>query len=153
MPGKVNPTIAEATNQACFHIMAGDLAITLAAQNGQLELNAFLPLMADCLLESLDLLIHACAMLDERCVRGLVACVDRCRAHVEGTVAAATALVPVLGYERAAVLADDATRSGRPLRELVVERGILTAEAYAELISAEAVCRLGHPGVGRQGAK
>ena len=101
--------------------------------------------MADGLLESLDLLTQACALLDERCVRGLVACEDQCRAHVESTVAAATALVPVLGYERAAALADEASRAGKPLRALVVEQGFLSAEAYAELISAEAVCRLGHP--------
>jgi len=145
MPGKVNPVIPEAVVQAALRVIGNDSTITMAAAMGSLELNAFLPLMADGLLESLDLLTQACALLDERCVRGLVACEDQCRAHVESTVAAATALVPVLGYERAAALADEASRAGKPLRALVVEQGFLSAEAYAELISAEAVCRLGHP--------
>ena len=145
MPGKVNPVIPEAVVQAALRVMGNDSTIAMASAMGSLELNAFMPLMAECLLESLDLLTNACALLDEQCVRGLTACVEQCRAHVDGTVAAATALVPLLGYERAAALADEASRTGVTLRELVVEKGILTAEAFAELISAEAVCRLGHP--------
>lgn len=145
MPGKVNPVIPEAVVQAALRVMGNDSTIAMASAMGSLELNAFMPLMADCLLESLDLLTQACAMLDERCVRGMEACVETCRAHVAGTVAAATALVPLLGYEQAAALAAEVARSGRPLQELVVEKGLLSAEAFAELISAEAVCRLGHP--------
>ena len=145
MPGKVNPVIPEAVVQAALRVLGNDSTIAMASAMGRLELNAFMPLMADCLLESLDLLTRACALFDELCVRGLVACAEQCRVHVDGTVAAATALVPVLGYERAAELAAEVARSGRPLRDLIVERGILTAEAFTELISAEAVCRLGHP--------
>jgi len=151
MPGKVNPVIPEAVVQAALRVMGNDSMIAMASAMGSLELNAFLPLMADCLLESLDLLTHACGMLDERCVRGLVACVEQCRAHVAGTVASATALVPVLGYEAAAELAAEAARTGRSLRDLVVEKGILTAAAFTEMVSAEAVCRLGQPGVGNGG--
>jgi aspartate ammonia-lyase len=144
MPGKVNPVIPEAVVQASLRVMGNDTTIAMAAAMGSLELNAFMPLMAECVLESLDLLTRACAIFEERCVRGLVACVDQCRAHVDGTVAAATALVPLLGYEKAAALADEATRCGRPLRGLVVEKGLLTDAEFAELISAEAVCRLGY---------
>jgi aspartate ammonia-lyase len=145
MPGKVNPVIPEAVVQAALRVLGNDNTIAMASAMGSLELNAFMPLMADCLLESIDLLTHACALFDERCVRGLVACEAKCRAHVDGTVATATALVPVLGYERAAELAAEAARTGRPLWELVVEKGLMTASAFAEIISAEAVCRLGHP--------
>lgn len=145
MPGKVNPVIPEAVVQAALRVLGNDSTIAMASALGSLELNAMMPLMADCLLESLDLLSHACTLFDERCVRGMEACEEKCRAHVAGTVASATALVPVLGYERAAALAAEAARSKRSLQELVVEKGILTAAAFAELISAEAVCRLGHP--------
>jgi aspartate ammonia-lyase len=145
MPGKVNPVIPEAVVQAALRVLGHDSTLTMASALGSLELNAFMPLMADCLLESLDLLTRACALLEERCVRGLEACGETCRAHVAGTVAAVTALVPLLGYERAAALAGEATRMGRPLRDLVVEQGVLTAAGFDELISAEAVCRLGHP--------
>lgn len=145
MPGKVNPVIPEAVIQAALRAMGNDQTIAMAASMGSLELNAFMPLMADCLLESLDLLSRACSLLEERCVRGMTACVEKCRAHVAGTVATATALVPLLGYERAASLAAEAAGSGRSLRGLVVDRQLLTGQAYDELISAEAVCRLGHP--------
>jgi aspartate ammonia-lyase len=145
MPGKVNPVIPEAVVQAALRVLGNDSTIAMASALGSLELNAMMPLMADSLLESLDLLIRACTLFDERCVRGMEACEEKCRAHVAGTVASATALVPVLGYERAAALAAEAARSKRSLQELVVEKGILNAAAFAELISAEAVCRLGHP--------
>ncbi|MEI6167776.1 MAG: aspartate ammonia-lyase [bacterium] len=145
MPGKVNPVIPEAVVQAALRVLGHDSTIAMASALGSLELNAMMPLMADSLLESLDLLTRACALFEERCVRGMEACVEKCRANVAGTVAAATALVPVLGYERAAALAAEAARSKRSLQDLVVEKGLLTAEAFAELISAEAVCRLGHP--------
>jgi aspartate ammonia-lyase len=145
MPGKVNPVIPEAVVQAALRVLGHDNTIAMASALGSLELNAMMPLMADSLLESLDLLIRACTLFDERCVRGLEACEEKCRAHVAGTVASATALIPVLGYERAAALAAEAARSKRSLQELVVEKGLLTAEAFAELISAETVCRLGHP--------
>lgn len=145
MPGKVNPVIPEAVIQAALRVMGNDQTMAMAASMGSLELNAFMPLMADCLLENLELLTRACTLLEERCVRGMTACVERCRAHVAGTVATATALVPLVGYERAAALAAGAARSGRPLRDLVVEQNILTGQAFDALISAESVCRLGHP--------
>lgn len=145
MPGKVNPVIPEAVIQAALRVFGNDSAIAMAATMGSLELNAFMPLIADCLLESLDLLTQACALLESHCVRGLQACEAKCRAHVAGTVAAATALVPLLGYERSAELAAESAGGGRPLRDLVVEKGLLAGKVFDELVSAEAVCRLGHP--------
>lgn len=145
MPGKVNPVIPEAVIQASLRVFGNDSAIAMAASMGSLELNAFLPLIGECLLESLDLLTQACTLLDSHCVRGMTACEAKCRAHVAGTVAAATALVPLLGYERAAELAAEAAKGGRALRDLVVEKGLLTGQRFDESVSAEAVCRLGHP--------
>jgi len=143
MPGKVNPVIPEAVTQAALMVCAHDQAITQAAAMGSLELNPFLPLIADALLTSLDLLANAAEILAHQCVAGLEADEARCRRTVEGATATVTALVPVIGYQAASALAREAAASGRPVRALVLERGLLEAAAFDALISPEAVCRLG----------
>jgi len=145
MPGKVNPVIPEAVSQAALLVFAHDQAIATAAGLGSLELNPFLPLIAHSLLESLDLLERGASMLAGLCVAGLTADEERCRRHVDGSTATATALVPLLGYERASSIAAEAARSGRTIRETVVASGGVTAEAFDELTGSEAVCRLGSP--------
>ena len=147
MPGKVNPVIPEAVTQAALMVCAHDQAITSAAAMGSLELNPFLPLIADTLLTSLDLLAGACDLLARLCVDGIEANVDRCRQWVEGATAAATALLPALGYRKAGEVAAEAARTGRPLRDIVIESGLLDAGAFDALISPEAVCRLGSPDI------
>ena len=146
MPGKVNPVIPEAVSQAAMRVMGHDAVITHACSAGTLELNPFLPLVADCLLESLDLLARANDILRRHCVEGLAANEARCRQHVESSTATATALLPVLGYERAAEIARLAQEQNRTIRETVIAQGWLTGEEFAALISPEAVCRLGMPG-------
>jgi len=143
MPGKVNPVLPEAVSQAAMRVLGNDQVIALAASQGNLELNAFLPLVADALLESLDLLARACALLRARCVEGITADEERCAAHVRTTSAAATALVAVLGYEAASALAKASAAEKRPIRDLALERGLLTAEDFDALFTPEAVCRLG----------
>jgi aspartate ammonia-lyase len=128
-----------------MQVMGLDAVIAQAAASGSLELNPFLPLIADNLLGSLDLLAGAAEILRAFCVVGLVANEERCRAHVDGSTAAATALVARLGYQKAAALAAEAAAQGRPLREVVVGGGHLTDAEYHELTSPEAVCRLGSP--------
>jgi aspartate ammonia-lyase len=145
MPGKVNPVIPEAVAQAAMQVIAHDLALTLACAAGNLELNAFLPLAADALLHSLDLLARATHILRVHCVDGLTADEQRCRAHVAGATATVTALVPALGYDAASQLAAAARATGRPLRDLAVERGLLTPERFDELTAPEPVLRLGSP--------
>lgn len=145
MPNKVNPVIPEAVSQAAIVVMANDQAITQACSMGNLELNAFLPLIADALLGSLDLLINACAIFRRHCVDGLEADERRCRSHVEGTTTTATALVERLGYEAASALAAAAGIEGKTIRQLALDRGLLAAEEFDELLSAEAVTRLGSP--------
>jgi aspartate ammonia-lyase len=145
MPGKVNPVIPEAVSQVAMRVMGHDATLTQACAAGSFELNAFLPLIADCLLDSLQLLERANRDLRRLCVDGLEADEDRCAAHVRNSTAAATALVPALGYECAAGIARLARRRGLSLRETVIEQGWLSAEAFDALISPEAVCRLGHP--------
>lgn len=145
MPGKVNPVIPEAVTQAAWRVVGHDAAITWACASGNLELNAFLPLVADALLDAVGLLTRSCRALRERCVDGLEADAARCRAHVEGATALATALVPRLGHERAAELAAEARKTGRSVRELCLEQGLLTVADLDEVLTPEAVCRLGDP--------
>ncbi|HOU54893.1 MAG TPA: aspartate ammonia-lyase [Myxococcota bacterium] len=152
MPGKVNPVIPEAVTQAAIRVMALDGAIAQAAMMGSLELQPFLPLMADCLLESLDLLARSCQALADLCVAGIEADRDRCGALVESATATATALIPALGHARAAEAAQRARETGRTIREVVVDQGWLTAAEFDQWISPERVCRLGSPEVpGRRG--
>jgi aspartate ammonia-lyase len=145
MPGKINPVIPEAVTQAALVVSANDQAIASAAGLGSLELNPFLPLIADALLGSIDLLANACEMLARGCVDGIEADAERCRRSVEGSTAVATALVPVLGYQIAERVAAEAAASGRSVRELAVGGGLIDAASFEALISSEAVCRLGSP--------
>ncbi len=146
MPGKVNPVIPEAVSQAAIAVMANDQAVTQACAMGNLELNAFLPLVADALLGSLDLLRNACRILCVHCVSGIAANEAHCRAHVEGATATLTALVESLGYEKTQVFAARARAERKSVRQVVLEEGSLNAEEFDRLISAESVARLGSPG-------
>ncbi len=145
MPGKINPVIPEAVTQAALMVCAHDQAIASAASLGSLELNAFMPLIADALLTSIDLLAGACDILARLCVDGIEADAERCRESVEASTATATALVPALGYDAVARLAAEAAASGSGIRELAVGGGLLDAAAFDALISPAAVCRLGSP--------
>ncbi len=145
MPGKVNPVIPEAVSQVAMLVMGYDQVLAAACAAGSLELNPFLPLVAFCLLESLELLARADDILRRRCVEGIEADEERCRAHVDGSTAVATALLPALGYEGAAQLVHLAQQTGRTIRETALAEGLLTADQYAELTSPEAVTRLGTP--------
>jgi len=145
MPGKVNPVIPEAVSQAAMAVMANDQAITMASSLGNLELNAFLPLIADSFLGSLDLLTNACSIFRRFCVAGLEADQERCRRHVDGATATLTALVDRIGYASAQEIAAEAKATGKGVRHVVIARGLLTAEDFDEMVSAESVTRLGSP--------
>jgi aspartate ammonia-lyase len=145
MPGKVNPVMPEAVSQAAMRVLGHDVTLTQACAAGSLELNAFLPLIADCLLDSLQLLERANRDLRRLCVGGLEADESRCAELAANSTAAATALVPTLGYDRTARLAKLAHHRGTTLRETVMDLGWLSGEEFDALISPEAVCRLGHP--------
>jgi aspartate ammonia-lyase len=145
MPDKVNPVIPEAVAQAAMRVIGNDQSLTLAAASGSLELNPFLPLVADCLLESLELLARGCDLLARLCVEGITADEVRCRAGWEGSTATATALLPLLGHEEAQALASRAAASGRTIRDVALAEGLVTPEQFDALTSAEAVTRLGTP--------
>ncbi|MEP0846520.1 MAG: aspartate ammonia-lyase [Phycisphaerae bacterium] len=145
MPGKVNPVIPEAVSQAALLCIAYDQAVTNACSLGNLELNPFLPLVADALLGSLSLLTNACDVFRRLCVDGIEADQAACRRHVEGATATLTALVGRIGYERAQTVGRQSRRDGRTIRETAIALGFLTAAEFDELVSPEAVCRLGSP--------
>jgi aspartate ammonia-lyase len=146
MPGKVNPVICEAVGQAAMLAIGNDATITLAAQSGQLELNAFLPLLAHALLQSLSVLDAACRMFRERCVDGITADRAACEAHVRQSWATVTALLPKLGYDRAAAVAKQAQETGKSVVQLVVEQGLLDSETVQTLLSPDAMTGLGYRG-------
>ena len=154
MPGKVNPVIPEAVTQAAILSMGRDQALTMAASMGSLELNPLLPLVAHCLLENFDLLARACDIFRSHCVAGIEADEQVCRRHVENATASATALVPVIGYARAAELVALARDRGTGLKQTAVDGGFVTAGQFDASTSAEAVSRLGfggaRPGAGRE---
>jgi aspartate ammonia-lyase len=143
MPGKVNPVIPEAVSQAAMATMGHDAVIAQASAYGSLELNAFLPLIADSLLTSLQLLANANRLLRQLCVEGIEADEARCRAHVEASSAVATALVPELGYDESCELVGRALADGHSVREQAVREGLLTDEQFDALLEPEAVLRLG----------
>jgi aspartate ammonia-lyase len=144
MPGKVNPVVPEAATQAAMQVIANDQAITLAASSGSLELNPFLPLVADALLGSLDLLTAACRMLARSCVRGIEANIEQCKAHVHGGTAALTALVERIGHAAANDLSRAVAAGEGSMRDLAIRRGLLSAEEYDHLTSPGRVNQLGH---------
>lgn len=139
MPGKVNPVIPEVVNQVCFDVIGGDVTVTMAAEGGQLQLNAFEPVIAYRLLRSIDTMRNACQVLRERCVNGITANVDRMRYFVEHSIGIVTALVPVIGYEAATDIAKTALDSGRGVFEIVLERGLLTRDQLDTILNPAAM--------------
>ncbi|MFH9728584.1 aspartate ammonia-lyase [Streptomyces sp. NPDC017254] len=128
MPGKVNPVLPEAVNQVCFDVVGADAAVSAAAQAGQLQLNAFEPLIVHHLLNSLNRLDAACRVLAQKCVLGIEADQDRLREFVETSAGLATALNPILGYRQASELARRSLETGTPVRALAAATGLLTEE-------------------------
>jgi len=135
MPGKVNPVIPEAVNQIAFTIVGADLTVTLAAEAGQLQLNAFEPVIAHSLLTALGIFEHGCRMLRLECVDGITANTARLTRMVSDNVGAVTALTPHIGYSAAARIARAALASGRPLAELVVAEGLMTSDEVSSALS------------------
>lgn len=143
MPGKVNPVIPEMVTQAAFRVMAHDQEIGLVAMSGELELNAFLPLAADALVSSVNLLERADRIFAERCVAGIVAHVELCRRALERSHEIVTALVPRIGHAQAVELARR-MRDGRlDVRTAVREMGLMAEAELEELLTPERLCALG----------
>jgi len=137
MPGKVNPVIPESVNQVAFAVAGADQVVTMAAQAGQLQLNAFLPVVAHSLFQSLQWMTSVMATLRERCIDGITANTGRLQGMVATSVGVVTALVPIIGYEAAAKLAKRGLATGESIAGMVVERGLMSrADVEAELTPA-----------------
>lgn len=134
MPGKVNPVIPEVVNQVAFNIIGNDVTITMAAEAGQLELNAFEPIIFYCIFQSIDTLTFAVQTFVDNCVTGITANEDRCRALVENSVGIITALCPHVGYEKAADIAKKAIRTGAPVRSLILQEHLLDEKELDEIL-------------------
>lgn len=128
MPGKVNPVMAEVTDMVCFQVIGNDLAIAMAVQAGQLELNVMMPVIAHNLLQSIEILKNVVVVLADRGISGITANVEHCRELAEKSLGIATALTPYIGYERAAEVAREARDTGRTVREIVLESGLLSGD-------------------------
>jgi aspartate ammonia-lyase len=133
MPGKVNPSLPECLNMICYQVIGNDLAVSLAAQAGQLELNVFAPVMAHNILSSLSLLTNFLPVFTDKCVARIKADEARCRANLELNPSLATLLAPKIGYLAAAGLAKEAIETRKSARRLAVEKGIITAEEAVKL--------------------
>ena len=128
MPGKVNPVMAEVVNQVAFQVQGNDFTIALACGAGQLELNVMEPVMVFNLLQSLDILRNVTRVFRDRCIVGITANVERCREMVENSVGIVTAINPHVGYDVASGVAKEAIVCGRSVRDIVLEKGVLTKE-------------------------
>ncbi len=137
MPGKVNPVIPEVVNQVAFSVIGADATVTAAAEAGQLQLNAFEPVIAHSILQSLMWMTNACYTLRVNCIDGITANVERLAMQVETSVGVVTALTPYIGYAAAATLAHTALTTQASIKDLVVGSGLMTAEKVAQVLSPE----------------
>ncbi|NLI90966.1 MAG: aspartate ammonia-lyase [Peptococcaceae bacterium] len=147
MPGKVNPIIPEAVNQSAFQVMACDLAVTLACQNGQLEINQFLPLVAHNLLSAIDVLANSAKILSDKCIKGIQANHERCTELIEKSLITAPVLLPHLGYEKTAQVVKSARKEKIPVRQAVKELGYLTDQEIESILDYR---KLARPGIAGQ---
>ena len=141
MPGKVNPVIPEVVNQIAFEVIGNDTTVTFAAEAGQLQLNAFEPIIAHSLFKSALHLTNGCRVLADHCVSGITANRDVLRESVERSIGIVTALNPYIGYANATEVAAEAFRSGRGVAEVVIERGLMSPEQLAEVLRPEVLTR------------
>ncbi|EFW29934.1 aspartate ammonia-lyase [Selenomonas artemidis] len=143
MPGKVNPVIAEVLDQACYQVIAGDLAVTLAVENGQFELNVMEPVMAFNMFNSLNYLTRAVDTFVEKLLVDLTPNVDQCQKWLDNSVGIVTALLPHIGYEKSAELAREAYTTGKPIREIVLDCGLLSKKELDHILSPRQMTRPG----------
>jgi aspartate ammonia-lyase len=134
MPGKVNPVIPEVVNQIAFAVIGNDVTVTMAAEAGQLQLNAFEPIMCRTLMMSITQLRQGCYVLADACVSGITANVEKLRLSVEQSIGLVTAISPILGYENATVVAQKALADGTSVRQVVLELGLMSESEFNEIL-------------------
>jgi aspartate ammonia-lyase len=141
MPGKVNPVIPEVVNQIAFEVIGNDVTVSFAAEAGQLQLNAFLPIVAYSIFNSLSHLHKGCLILADKCVRGITANRERLEEHMSRSIGIVTALNPYIGYANATEVAQEALRSGRSVTDLILEKKLMTKEQLAEVLRPESLTK------------
>jgi aspartate ammonia-lyase len=134
MPGKVNPVIPEVVNQVAFAVIGYDLTVTMAAEAGQLQLNAFEPIMCRALMMAITQLRQACYTLADKCISGITANEDKLRLSVENSIGLVTALSPMLGYENATLVAKRAQAENKTVREVVIELSLMSTEEFEAIL-------------------
>ncbi|WP_315789477.1 aspartate ammonia-lyase [Fischerella sp. JS2] len=142
MPGKYNPVMAEMTSMVCFQVMGYDSAIALAAQAGQLELNVMMPLIAYNLIHSIEILGNTIVALTQRCIQGITANRERCLAYAESSLALVTALNTHIGYLNAAAVAKESLETGKSLRQIVLEKGLMSEAELAKVLNLEQMSQI-----------
>jgi aspartate ammonia-lyase len=147
MPGKINPSMAEMVNMVCFQVMGCDQAVLLAAQAGQLELNVMMPLISWNLTFSMEILKNCVQKFTESCISGIVANEGRCRRYLEDSLGLVTVLAPYIGYNASAAIAKESVKSGRSIREIVLEQNLMAAEELDKIMQPE---HLTEPGLPKQ---
>ncbi len=149
MPGKVNPVIPEVVNQVAFHVIGNDMTVAMAAEAGQLELNAFEPIIFYKLFQSIETIACAVHTLVDNCILGITANEERCKELVENSVGIITAICPYVGYEKAAIVAKEAIRSGSSVRDLVIRDNLLTQEQLDIILDPVSMTEPGISGIDR----
>ncbi|GAB3712066.1 aspartate ammonia-lyase [Mariniluteicoccus flavus] len=142
MPAKVNPVIPEVVNQVCFKVFGNDVTVTYAAEAGQLQLNVMEPVIGQSMFESVSLLTNACDNLRERCIVGITANEERCRDYVLNSIGIVTYLNDIIGHHNGDLIGKECAATGKSVREVVLERGLMSAEHLDEIFSVE---NLMHP--------
>ena len=137
MPGKVNPVIPEVMNQVAYQVIGNDLAVTIAAEAGQLQLNVMEPLIAFNIFQSVKMLTQGINTLTLRCIKGITANREHCRNLVEHSIGLVTALNPYIGYKNSTRIAKKALDENRSVTELVIEEGLLSREQLDDILKPE----------------
>jgi aspartate ammonia-lyase len=145
MPGKINPSMAEMTNMVCFQVMGCDQAVLLATQAGQLELNVMMPLIAWNLTFSMELLRNCVQKFTESCINGITANEARCRRYLEDSLGLVTVLAPYIGYNVSAAIAKESAASGKSIRQIVLEQGLMAVEELDKIMQPEHLTEPGLP--------
>ncbi|HTC21234.1 MAG TPA: aspartate ammonia-lyase, partial [bacterium] len=139
MPGKVNPVMAECLNMVCYQVLGHDTTVAFAAQAGQMELNVMMPVLAYNLNQEITILTNMLKAFEEKCASGVKAEEARCRYYADQSTQVATALNPVIGYEKAAEVVKAALKEGKTVRQVVLEKKLLTEEKYNEAVQLEKI--------------
>ena len=147
MPGKVNPVIPEVVNQVAFNVIGNDITITMAAEAGQLELNAFEPIIFYCMFQSIDTLAYAVRTFVDNCVSGITANEERCEELAENSIGLITAISPHVGYQKAADIAKKALKTGKSVRSLILEEDLMSKEELDCILNPVNMTEPGTPGV------